>query len=115
VSTHVKNLTADAFEAEVTQATSPVVVDFYATWCGPCKIQAPILDRMAGEYDGRVKFLQVDVDKEPKLAEQFGIRSIPTLLVFNGGEIVEKYVGLTPEETLKTRLSALNTATPAAN
>ena len=85
-------LTADTFDAAI--ASGKVVVDFWATWCGPCKMQSPILDQFAQAHDGEVSVCKVDVDAEPQLAARYGIMSIPTLLYFQDGKLVNKTVGL---------------------
>ena len=86
------SLTADTFDAAI--ASGKVVVDFWATWCGPCKMQSPILDQFAQAHDGEVSVCKVDVDAEPQLAARYGIMSIPTLLYFQDGKLVNKTVGL---------------------
>ena len=75
-----------------------VVVDFYANWCGPCRIVAPIMEKLATEYDGKAKFMKLDVDDSPSIANQFGIMSIPTLIVFRNGKPAEKFVGAAPAQ-----------------
>jgi thioredoxin 1 len=93
-----------SFEREVTQANLPVLVDFYATWCGPCKMLAPLLEKLAGEFVGRAKFAKVNVDDAGELATRFGITGVPTLILFQGGQIVDTIVGLLPPASLKARL-----------
>jgi thioredoxin 1 len=98
---------AESFEAQVLQADVPVVVDFYATWCGPCKVMAPRLVRLAQAYEGRVKFAKVDVDKEAELATKFGVTALPTLVLFRAGKPADTVVGATDEGTLRSRLEEL--------
>jgi thioredoxin 1 len=94
----------DTFEQEVVKSDIPVLVDFWADWCAPCKIIAPIVEQLAIEFDGKVKFAKVDVDSNPKAATTYGIRGIPTLLIFNGGSPVDQVVGAVPKAVLKRRL-----------
>ena len=94
------------FEQEVLQAETPVLVDFWAEWCAPCKMVAPVLDDLANEYDGKIKFTKVDVDTNPETAMKYGIRSIPTLLVFKGGSPVDQLVGAVPKAVIKKRLDS---------
>ncbi|MGD0590057.1 MAG: thioredoxin [Bacteroidota bacterium] len=98
-------LAEETFEQEVLKATIPVLVDFWAAWCGPCKMIAPIVEELATEYEGKLKIGKVDVDNHQKIAMQFGIRSIPTLLIFKGGKVVEQIVGAAPKKTLVEKLS----------
>ena len=100
------HLSESTFEPEVLQADTPVVVDFWAEWCGPCHMIAPIVEELAAEYDGQVKFTKLDVDAEPHIAAQYGIRSIPTLLIFKGGQPADQVVGAVPKTVLKKRLDS---------
>ncbi|MEL6199757.1 MAG: thioredoxin, partial [Pseudomonadota bacterium] len=97
----VFDVTAGDFDARVAKADVPVVVDFWAEWCGPCKQIAPILDSLASQYAGRLHVAKVNVDQETTLASGFGVRSIPYLVVFKDGKVVEELVGVQPEAELK--------------
>lgn len=88
------------FENDVLKSAEPVVVDFWAEWCGPCKMIAPSLEEIAIELQGKVKVAKINIDENPELATQFGVRSIPTLLLFNNGEIVSNMVGAAPKSRL---------------
>ena len=92
------------FEKVVLQAKTPVLVDFWAQWCGPCRMVAPVVEELAREYEGRVSFGKVDVDQNPKIASQYGIMSIPTLLVFKDGKPITNIVGFRPKAELKQSL-----------
>ena len=100
----MKNLyeiTNDNFEREVTKSPIPVMLDFFATWCAPCKYIAPFIEKMAAELDGRIKFGKVDVDQTPELAAQFGISGVPTLIMFRDGKRVDQMVGGASEKSLR--------------
>jgi thioredoxin 1 len=88
------------FEKEVLQSEQPVLIDFWAVWCGPCKIIAPVVEELAREYDGKLKVGKMDVDNNPEASMRFGIRSIPTLMVFKGGKVVEQIIGAVPKKNL---------------
>ena len=104
---NVTPINSDQFEAEVEQAGVPVVVDVFAAWCGPCKMVAPVLDALAEEYAGKVKFVKVDVDTSPDVAARFGIRGVPTMLLFKDGELKDTLVGFKPQEELTPILDGL--------
>ena len=93
------------FQSDVLGAAEPVVVDFWAEWCGPCKMIAPALDELAGEMAGKIKIAKVNIDENPELAAQYGVRSIPTLMIFKGGEVADMKVGAAPKTALSSWIS----------
>ncbi|MCB0278367.1 MAG: thioredoxin [Calditrichaeota bacterium] len=97
-------VTDDNFENEVAQSNLPVLVDFWAVWCGPCKAIAPIIEELASEYNGRAKIAKVDVDQNQVIAGKYGIRSIPTLVIYKNGEEVDRIIGAVPKAVLEDRL-----------
>lgn len=101
---HPEEITDDTFQQEVLDSELPVLVDFWADWCAPCKMIAPIVEELANEFDGKVKFTKLDVDSNPRTATTYGIRGIPTLLIFSGGEPVKQVVGAVPKSVLKKNL-----------
>lgn len=103
-SEHVAEFTDDNFEAEVLKSSEPVLVDFWAEWCQPCRILAPTIDELAGEFAGRVKVGKVDTDKNRDVSFKYGISAIPTVILFKGGEVVDKFVGLTKKDDLAAAL-----------
>ena len=99
-------LTDDNFSAEVINASQPVLVDFWATWCGPCRMIAPIVQELSSEYEGRAKVGKLDVDAAQKTAAEFGIRSIPTLLIFKEGKVADQIIGAVPKGQITEKLEA---------
>ena len=106
MSDKITNLTTDTFKAAIASATTPLLVDFWAPWCGPCKAIAPILDELATELDGQVKIAKVNIDDNDAIAAEYGIRAIPTMLVFKNGKVAEQIVGMMPKAALKAKLAA---------
>lgn len=106
-SANITTLTDDNFKAEVLNADEPVLVDFWATWCGPCRQIAPIVEDLADEFAGRAKVGKLDVDENPQTAQEYGVRSIPTLLFFKDGEVQEQLVGAAGKQPLKQKLEQL--------
>ena len=98
--------TTDNFDSEVLQSDQPVLVDFWATWCQPCRRIAPLIDELAVENQGGAKVGKLNIDDSPKIAEQYGISSIPAILVFKGGEVQERMVGLQPKERIQQSIEA---------
>jgi thioredoxin 1 len=98
------NLTEKNFKQEVIESSLPVLVDFWAEWCNPCKMVAPIIDDLAGEYDGKIKFGKVNVEESQQLASEYGIRGIPTILLFKDGQITDQIVGLRSKRDFKSML-----------
>ncbi len=102
-----KDVTDSNFEQEVLKADKPVLVDFWAPWCGPCRMVAPVVEELADEYAGKVDFVKLNTDDNPDTAVKYGIRSIPTLLVFKEGEVAGQIVGFRPKKDLAERLDAV--------
>jgi len=103
-SSNIVVLTSDNFQEQVLKSSTPILVDFWAEWCGPCKAIAPILDELADEYSGRVGIGKVNIDDHQNLATQFGVRAIPTLLLFQNGQVAEQIVGLRSKRDLKASM-----------
>jgi len=101
---NILTLTDSNFKELVVESTVPVLVDFWAEWCGPCKMLGPILEELANEYEGRVKVGKLNIDEFPSIANDFGIRAIPTMLIFKGGQVSEQVVGLRSKRDLKANL-----------
>ncbi len=98
------NVTADTFESEVLNSDTPVLVDFWAEWCGPCKMIAPILDQVASEYTGKLRVAKLDLDENQAVAMKYNVRSIPTLMLFKNGAVEAQHVGMLSKEQLKNLL-----------
>jgi thioredoxin 1 len=100
----IKEITDTTFKAEVLDSQQPVLVDFWATWCAPCKAIAPALEELASQYKGKVKIMKVNIDDNQDTPQQYGVRSIPTLLMFKGGKVVDQIVGAVPKARLEDTL-----------
>lgn len=100
----IAEITQATFESDVLQSDLPVLVDFWAPWCGPCRVVAGVVDQIAKDYEGKVKIVKVNTDEQPSIASQYGIRSIPTLIVFKQGQAVDRVVGAVPKTTLSQTL-----------
>jgi thioredoxin 1 len=106
-SPNIKHITQGEFGDEVTRCPEPVVVSFYATWCGPCRELAPLLDRVAGNYTAKIKFVKVNVDESPGLAQNYEVQAIPLVLMFKDGKLADRISGMPPEAELRAKLDAL--------
>ena len=103
-STAIMEVTDANFDSDVLKSEQPVLIDFWATWCGPCRALAPIVDELAQAYQGKVKVAKMDVDRNSATPMRYGVRGIPTLLVFKGGQVKEQIVGYVPKETIQKAL-----------
>ena len=106
MSEKIAQLTSQNFKTTVSSAATPVLVDFWAPWCGPCKAIAPILEELASELDGKLTIAKVNIDDHGEVASEYGIRAIPTMLLFKGGQVVEQLVGMMPKAALKAKIEA---------
>jgi thioredoxin 1 len=104
---HAAEFSDAGFDSDVLQSSQPVLVDFWATWCGPCRQIAPLIDELAKQYEGTVKIGKVNVDENPELSMKYGINAIPTLLLFKDGEIVERFQGVPPRTRLEAALNSV--------
>ncbi len=102
-------LTDANFKQEVLESNEPVLVDFWAAWCGPCRVIAPAIEELASEFEGRAKIAKLDVDHNPQTAMQYGVRSIPTLLFFKDGRVADQLIGAVPKKVMADKLEALAT------
>jgi thioredoxin 1 len=103
---NVKEVSDSTFKKDVIEATVPVLVDFWAPWCGPCRMVSPLVEELAGEYDGKVSFVKLNTDDNPTTATSYGIRSIPTLMIFKAGQPVGQIIGFRPKAELKKHIDA---------
>ncbi len=103
----VIDISDQTFENEVMKSKLPVLLDLWAPWCGPCRMVAPVIDGLAGKYDGRIKFCRLNVDENPQTAAKYRIMSIPTLMLFKDGQVADTVIGAVPERTLQPKIDAL--------
>jgi thioredoxin 1 len=105
MSDRISHLNTDSFKSAVADGATPLLVDFWAPWCGPCKAIAPILEELATELDGKLRIAKVNIDENNEIAAEYNIRAIPTMLVFKGGRLVDQFVGMMPKSALKAKLA----------
>ncbi|NLX99537.1 MAG: thioredoxin [Rhodopirellula sp.] len=105
---NVTELNEKDFETEVLQFSQPVLVDFWAPWCGPCRMIAPVVEELATENAGNLKVVKINIDDSPNVASSYGVSSIPTLMIFKGGEVVDRFVGVQPKNRLQTAIDQAN-------
>src|ERR1043165_5339506 len=106
MSEKISNLTTESFKSTITSSPTPILVDFWAPWCGPCKAIAPTLEELANELDGKLKIAKVNIDDNDAVAAGYGVRAIPTMILFKGGQVAETLAGMMPKATLKAKLTA---------
>lgn len=106
---NVREISDQDFQAEVLQSSEPVLIDFWAPWCGPCRAIAPIVEELASENTGSVKVVKINIDNSPNTAASFGVSSIPTLMIFKGGEVVDRFVGVQPKKRLQDAIEQAKT------
>jgi thioredoxin 1 len=106
MSEKITNLTTESFKSAINGSTTPILVDFWAPWCGPCKAIAPTLEELANELDGKLKIAKVNIDDNDAVAVEYGVRAIPTMILFKGGQVAETLVGMMPKAALKAKLTA---------
>ena len=105
MSDKISNLTTESFKSAINSSATPVLVDFWAPWCGPCKAIAPTLEELATELDGKLKIAKVNIDDNDAVAAEYGVRAIPTMILFKGGQVAETLVGMMPKAALKAKLA----------
>jgi thioredoxin 1 len=105
MSDKISNLTTESFKSAIAASKTPVLVDFWAPWCGPCKAIAPTLEELANELDGKLKIAKVNIDDNDAVAAEYGVRAIPTMILFKGGQVAETLVGMMPKAALKAKLA----------
>jgi thioredoxin 1 len=115
MSQNISSVNEQNFPTEVLNSPTPVLVDFQATWCGPCRMLAPVLEQIAGDYQGRLRFVKVDIDQSPGLASKYRITGVPSLLLFENGGVVDQIVGALPPQMLRERLDAALATEPACS
>ena len=103
----VTEVSDQSFEAEVIKSDKPTLVDLWAPWCGPCRMVAPVIEKLDGDYAGKVKFCKINVDDNPKTSAKYGVMSIPTLLLFKNGQVEDTVIGAVPESTLKQKIDKI--------